>query len=182
MGFNFSTRKIREFIDEIRNFKTNLVQFDVDRVKRESAKRFAEEMTDVVIDILVNHDELNVPATSGPYESGPTPSMATKRAWKVRKAGRNDYTVRPHPSVRQRAIVLNDGYGTIEPNGDDPMGFTINGVPRLSYEVEGPDAARYWQSAFRALLQSDKIDEIAKEELNEEADRAFKSSTTVIKE
>jgi len=183
MGFNFNNRRIQKFIDDVRNFKTNLIQFDVDRVKREATRQFAVEMTKMVIKTLKSHPDINAPATTGPYESGPGPSIASREAWIVKKDSRGAYSVQPHPEVRQRAVVLNDGLGRIEPTGDGPLRWYVNGVPRFAEFIPADkthNETRYWQTAFNSLVQSGKMEDIGVTELEAEADRAFNKRTTVV--
>lgn len=156
---------------ELGVLRAQLGAIDEDEVKKETARRIAEEAAKMVRQ-AVFESSIRSPADKiSPYEGGPGPALATSPAWIVEETGKNTYTVSPHPQVRQRAHVLNYGYpGKITPTTADYMRFTVNGVPVFRKEVDGPDPVGYWEAAFRRLEQSGKIEEIAEEVLEEEVD------------
>ena len=171
MPIDYGIFEIRE---DLENFALSVQAVDMESVKEETLKRVASEMAEMVRQAVIAEPSITTPALNSPYERGPGPSMATKDAWQVTKAGGNRYTVSPHPSVRQRAIVLNFGYpGMIRPTNADYLRFTVDGVPVFRKEVPGPDETGYWQAAFQRMESSDKLEQIAQEELDEELEEKF---------
>lgn len=163
--------------EEIEEFGINLSRIDVENVKKETLARTARDLAEIVAMQVVQNTEINAPADTGPHESGPGPSMADgtrKGAWIVKRDGRSEYTVRPHPLVRKRAIVLNYGYpGEITPDNSDYLRFTVDGVPQFRKSVPGPDAANYWQAAMNELNSKDKLVKNGEIELRDEVERQF---------
>jgi hypothetical protein len=148
---------------------------DTEKITRNTMRRIAEEMTEMVRVAVVAEDDIKSPASLlSPYEAGDRPQMTQKDAWQVHKVTRDSYTVRPHPNIRQRAVVLNYGYqGRITPTNADYLRFTIDGVPTFRKSVEGPDETGYWEKAIQKMEQSDKPKRIAKDELEEELDESI---------
>jgi hypothetical protein len=157
------------------NIEHNLEDLDLDismeEVKRRTLKRAADELAEMVAVAVRSEDDITSPGLNSKYGRGPGPSMATKSAWVVERKG-NSYTVSPHPLVEQRAVVLNYGYpGKIRPKNADFLKFTVKGVPEPIYakEVDGPDETGYWQAAMTNFEKSGRLEEIALEELEREA-------------
>lgn len=166
MAIEIAEVSIRRQLDDL---VFDIETLDMDKVKKETLRGIASVAASFVREAVVASPEINAPATEGPYESGPGPSMASKEAWVVDEISDSHFQVRPHPLVRQRAIVLNDGYsGRIEPKQADALRFTVNGVPRFAAWVEGPDAAGYWEAAFRRLEHSGEFERIGMRELRKE--------------
>lgn len=171
MPIDYGMFEIEEDLDDL---LMSVEAVDMESVKEETLRRVAAEMADMVRQAVIEEPDIQSPALNSPYERGEGPSMATKDAWMVEKRGSNRYTVTPHPLVEQRATVLNFGYpGKIRPTNADYLRFTVNGVPIFRKEVEGPDETGYWQAAFQRLESSDKLEEIAREELSEELEEKF---------
>jgi len=146
------------------------LEIDMEKVERNTLKRSADALAEMVRQAVVDEDSISSPANLlSEYEGGPGPSMSRRKAWVVQRI-RNKWVVRPHPQVEQRATVLNYGYpGRITPNNADALRFTINGVPVYRDSVEGPERTRYWQAAVRRFRQSGELERIAQAELREEA-------------
>lgn len=169
MGLEFNQN---DFQRQLKQFSEDLDDIDVDRVKRRSMKRIAEEMAEMVRLAVIDEDKITSPATNSEWDRGEGPSMAQESAWRVDETGGGNYVVRPHPKVEQRAAVLNFGYpGTITPTSAEAMKFNLNGTPIYRDEVPGPDETGYWQAAFNMLEKSGKPEEIMEEELEREVDR-----------
>jgi len=166
--------QITNFEKDLSRMEVDLEQINMESVKERTLKRVANELSEMARQSIVAEADIISPAMNSPFERGDGPSLATGDAWLVTKVNNNRYRVHPHPLVRQRAIVLNSGYpGTITPNNADYLRFEVNGVPMYRKEVEGPDATGYWQAALRRLKQSNKLEEIADEELSVEFEEAF---------
>jgi len=150
-----------------------LEQIDMESVKKRTLKRVAQEMAGMVRQ-AVFESTIKSPADKiSKFEGGDGPPLATNDAWIVTNEG-NNYTVRPHPKVRQRAVVLNFGYpGKITPNNSEFLKFQIDGEPVFAKEVDGPEATGYWRVAFNRMKSSGKLEDIAKEELEIEFEEAF---------
>lgn len=171
MPVKFGVLRIQDELEELR---FNLDAIDIDKVKQETVRSTAMVMNSMVRQTLVAEERLNIPATKGPYESGPGPSMADKDAWIVEPVGDSEYTVRPHPQVKQRAYVLNYGYsGPITPNSADALRFTINGIPVYRDSVPGPEPTNYWQAALTRMEKSGKFERIGERELRKEIEEQF---------
>lgn len=173
---------------EVDNLQTDLVEFeeyidsvDMEKVFRTTIKEAATTLAEMVRQAVVAEEDIRSPARlNSPFENGPGPSMARRRAWKVKKKG-DRYIVKPHPEVEQRATVLNSGWGTITPNSADKLAFTVSGIPSSSEgttetrsliqkdSVDGPDETAYWQAALRRFEESDELERIGVRELREEA-------------
>jgi len=165
---------IFEIEKDLENFLFSVEAVDMESVKERTLKRVAAEMADIVRQTVIAEPKITTPALNSPYERGPGPSMATMDAWQVSKSGANRYIVSPHPLVRQRAVVLNFGYpGMIRPTNADYLRFTVDGVPVFRKEVPGPDETGYWSAAFQRMESSDKLEEIAQDELNKELEEKF---------
>lgn len=173
MPIRFESSKIEQDLDE---FNLRLEAIDMDSVKRKTLKRTANAMAELVRQAVVAEDDIQSPAgLLSPYESGPGAHMATLDAWHVHEKSSGQWVVEPKPQVRQRATVLNFGYpGMITPNNADALRFTVNGVPVFRESVQGPDRTGYWQAAFRRMEKSDKLRQIANEELDEEITEVFR--------
>lgn len=172
MTLEFSVEDLSSDLIELRS---DIEAIDMDAVKKRSTKRFAEEMAEYVRKAVVNSD-IQTPGMNSIYGRGPGPSMSTASAWVVKQDGKNRYSVRPHPKVRQRAIVLNYGYpGRITPNDSEALKFEVKGVPEpvFAKSVSGPDYTGYWQAAMKNLESSGRLEEIANEELEEEVEFKF---------
>lgn len=162
---------------EISDFAFKLEKIDMESVKKSTAKRTAEAMSEMVRQAVVAEGDIQSPPIGGnsPYTRGDGPSMSTGAAWLVEQVGSDKYVVTPHPEVRQRAIVLNYGYpGRITPNSAEALRFTIKGVPVFATSVKGPDPTGYWQAAYRRMQSSDKLERIANDELEKEIDEVFR--------
>jgi len=160
---------IGKFSDDLDDFQATLEAIDMESVKERTVKRAADEMAGMVRQAVFESSIKSPASKISPYESGDGPPLATNDAWIVTKDGANRYTVRPHPQVRQRAVVLNFGYpGKITPKNGEFLKFTVEGEPVWAREVDGPEATGYWQSAIQRMRNSGKLEEIAAEELNEE--------------
>lgn len=160
---NFS---VSHNIDEV-----SLSDVDMDAVERRTTKRMAEEMVEYVTDAIRMEDDITSPAMNGPNTRGPGPSLIQEMSWKVQPTGQGDYLVRPIDAVRQRAVVLNDGYpGRIYPTSAEALKFTFEGETVYADSVEGPDETGYWDAAYRRLKKSGRPLEIAKEELEREVE------------
>lgn len=160
---------IGEFSEDLQDFQMTLEAIDMESVKENTVRRAAEEMASMVRQAVFESSIKSPASKISPYESGDGPPLATNEAWMVEKDGPNRYTVRPHPQVRQRAVVLNFGYpGEITPKNGEFLRFTVEGEPVYARSVEGPDETGYWQAAYRRMQNSGKIEEIAAEELNRE--------------
>jgi hypothetical protein len=162
MAIDFDVAKLTNDLEE---FEMKLESIDVDSVKQRTLKRTAERAAQTVRQ-LVFESKIKSPANKiSPYESGDGPPLATGEAWQVIPDG-DQYFIRPHPKVEQRAYVLNFGYnGRIYPEDHEVLRFTVDGQPVFAPSVEGPDAVGYWQAAFKRLEGSDKLQEIAEDEL-----------------
>jgi len=159
---------------DLAQMSTNIQAVDMESVKERTLKRVAEEMSGMVRQAVFESNIRSPASKISPYESGDGPPLATNDAWLVKKTGGNRYSVFPHPEVRQRAMVLNFGYpGMIRPTNAEYLRFTVDGVPVFRKEVEGPDATGYWQAAFQKMQNSDKLQEIANEELEAEFEEKF---------
>jgi len=158
--------------EDLEDFQITLEAIDMESVKEETAKRAAREMSKMVRQ-AVFESSINSPAKSeSDFEAGTPPALVMGDAWRVGKRNTGEYFVLPHPNVRQRAIVLNYGYpGKITPNDSEFLKFKVEGEPVWAKEVDGPEATGYWQKAIRRMKDSDKLDEIAREELNKEVER-----------
>lgn len=155
-------------ISDLEEFKFNIEKIDMDKVKTETVRVTANVMAKKVRDAVLQEPRINT-GGSGPYERGEGPSMGTKDAWIVEPKSDDSFEVRPHPLVRQRAIVLNDGYpGTITPDGDKKLRFTVYGVPMFREEVSGPEATNYWRVAFQQMQKSREMEKIGERELRKE--------------
>jgi hypothetical protein len=165
--------EIGEISDDLEDFRITLRSIDMESVKERTLKRVAQEMSKMVRQ-AVFESSIKSPADKiSPYEGGPGPPLATGDAWIVKKEGAN-YVVRPHPEVRQRAVVLNFGYpGEITPNNGEFLRFMVEGEPVFARSVSGPEATGYWQAAYQRMENSGKLEDIAGEELR----REFEEST-----
>lgn len=162
MGIEYSGIEI---IDDLEELKFSLDSIDMEKVKRETVRISADKMSEKVRDAVIQDPTINT-GGSGPYESGPGPSMGTKDAWEVISRGNSSFIVKPHPEVEQRAIVLNDGYpGKIEPTGDSPLRFTVYGTPMFAESVDGPEARNFWRAAFQKMQQNNEVEKIGKNQL-----------------
>lgn len=161
--------KVRNIQSDLFDLSSSLEAVDMESVKIETIRRSAHAMAEMVRQAVVAEDKIKAPANfHSEYDGGPGPSMAHRNAWNVIKTG-NTYEVRPHPEVKQRAIVLNYGYpGEITPNTADVLKFNINGVPVFAESVSGPEYTGYWQAAERRFRASGKLERIAAAELREE--------------
>jgi len=160
---------IGQISEDLEDFQISLRAIDMDKVKERTLERVATEMTEMVRQAVVAENDIISPAMNSPNDRGDGPSMSTRDAWIAEKSGANRWTVRPHPSVRQRAVVLNFGYpGTITPTSSEFLWFEFQGHPISVREVEGPDETGYWQAAFQRIESSDRLQKIASEELEEE--------------
>lgn len=155
----------------------NLEELDArtDDIVERAVEKTAEDMAEIVATHVTANPEINSPATSGPYERGPGPSMSTKEAWKVRRMNKNTFQVRPRPEVEQRAIVLERGHipNRIFPKQADVLRFTVNGVPVYRESVQGTTARRYWQGALQEIESKNHLGQHLQDEIEEEADRIF---------
>jgi len=159
---------------ELSQMSTNIQAVDMESVKERTLKRVAERMSWMVRQAVFESSIKSPASKISPYESGDGPPLVTNDAWLFKKTGANRYSVFPHKDVRQRAMVLNFGYpGMIRPTNDEYLRFTVDGVPVFRKEVEGPDAIGYWQAAFQKMQNSDKLQEIANEELDAEFEEKF---------
>jgi len=61
----------------------------------------------------------------------------------------------------------------MQPNGDDPMTFTVHGFPVSKYHVEGPIAAGYWEAAFDQMEKTGQFERIGERELEREISGHF---------
>lgn len=163
--------------DDIEDFQMKLERVDLEKVEKLTLSRTARDLAEMVAMQVVQSSKINSPADTGPYESGSGPSMSDgsrKGAWMVKRDGRSNYTIKPHPLVRQRAIVLNYGYpGEITPTSADYMRFTVDGVPRFRKSVPGPEAAGYWEAAMNQLRSSGKLEKNGEIELRNEMEEHF---------
>jgi len=160
---------IGQFSDDLEDFQITLEAIDMESVKENTVRRAAQEMAGMVRQAVFESSIKSPASKISPYESGDGPAMATSDAWLVEKDGPSSYTVRPHPQVRQRAVVLNFGYpGEITPKNGEFLKFTVEGQPVWARSVDGPDATGYWQAAIQKMRNSGKLEEIAAEELNKE--------------
>lgn len=159
--------------EDLEDFQITLRSVDMESVKERTLKRVAKEMSNMVRQ-AVFESSIKSPADKiSPYEGGDGPPLATGDAWIVAKEGAN-YTVRPHPEVRQRAVVLNFGYpGEITPNNGEFLKFTVEGQPVWAKSVSGPEATGYWQAAYQRMENSGKLQDIAGEELRKEFDESI---------
>lgn len=164
---------VRELSSDLNKLNTSLEAVDMEKVERETLKRAAHTMSEMVRQAVIAEDDINAPAISGPYQRGGGPTMAQRAAWKVVEDG-NSYRVIPDPRIEQRAIVLNYGYdGRIYPDGDGPLRFYVDGAPVFAEWVEGPDYTGYWQAAMRRFRNSDRLRQMAADELQKEIDEKF---------
>lgn len=167
MPNNFEVRNLTEGLNDL---AVSLESIDMEKVKRDTLKKSADAMAEMVRLAVVAEPNINTPASlNSPYESGPGYSMSRRNAWQVKEMG-DQYIVTPHPKVEQRAVVLNYGVsGRITPDDSDYLWFEINGVPHSVPSVEGPEYTGYWQAAMRRFQSSDKMKRIAEAELRQEA-------------
>lgn len=166
MGIKLS---IGEFSDDLDDFQASLEAIDMESVKERTVKRAAEELAGMVRQAVFESSIKSPASKISPYESGDGPPLATRDAWIVTKEGSSSYSVRPHPKVRQRAVVLNFGYpGKITPKNGEFLKFTVEGEPVWAREVDGPEATGYWQAAIQNMRSSGKLEDIAEEELQKE--------------
>jgi hypothetical protein len=171
MGLNVS---IDNWEEEFADFRFSVEDIDMEEVKQEAVKKTAHDLAEMVRLQAKEADEFTTPGINSIYSRGKGPSMATKDAWNVEPRGPNEYIVKPHPSVEQRAYVLNYGYpGRIYPNNADALRFTVDGVPVFAEWVEGPEASHYWQAAMRAIESGNKMVENGEIALREEIEEAF---------
>lgn len=171
MPINYSIQNIEK---DLAQMSANVEAIDMESVKRRTLKRVADEMSKLVRQAVVDEPSITTPALNSPYKQGPGPSMSRHDAWMVEKTGANRYSVFPHPEVRQRAMVLNFGYpGMIRPTNSEFLRFTVDGTPVYAEEVEGPEYTGYWQAAYRKLQNSNKLEEIAGQELQAEFEEKF---------
>jgi len=168
MSFKFGDLEMRQ---DVRDFLLEIQAIDVEKVEENTVRRAAVEMSDMVRQAVIAEPEITTPAMNSVFERGDGPSMATEDAWIVSKTGTSRYSVKPHPKVKQRAYVLNFGYpGKITPTNAEALRFTIDGIPVFRTEVQGPDATHYWAKAVQRMKNSDKLQKIGSEELQEEVE------------
>lgn len=167
---------ISEIDNDLLEFREDLSDIDMERVKESTLRRVAEEMRDMVRLAIRQEDDITSPADlNSKYTGGPGPPMSQEAAWNVEKNGSDTYIVAPNPKVRQRAMVLNYGYpGMIRPTSGEALKFEVDGSTVFASEVEGPDPTHYWRAAREMLENSGKLEEIASEELEEEVEVAFR--------
>lgn len=164
---------VRQISNDLKSLDASIEAIDMEKVERETLKRAANTMSEMVRQAVIAEDNINAPAISGPYQRGEGPTMAQRAAWKVVEDG-NSYRVRPDPRVEQRAIVLNYGHpGRIYPDGDGPLRFYVDGAPVFAESVEAPDYTGYWQAAMRRFRNSDRLRQMAADELQKEIDDKF---------
>lgn len=141
------------YANQLRTLEAKFEAIDMDRVIRRGIEQTADDLREVVRTHIVAHPGIESPARlNSPYEHGPGPSMVRRPAWIVEHTGKGTFTVKPHPKVRQRAVILE--YGTrdpITPQTGDYLWFTVDGVPRSVEQVSGIEPRGYWRAAMQQI-------------------------------
>lgn len=146
---------------EFRELVAKFSAVNIEGAVAEGVLRTAEDMQEAVRQAVVAHPDIQSPANLiSQYDGGPGPPMAQTRAWQVIQLGDGAYEVRPHPQVRQRAVILEFGSSSpIVPRNANALRFNVNGVPVFADSVSGIEARRYWRSALRKVMQEDRLAE-----------------------
>lgn len=171
MGFSFDILAAEE---GLKDFRRELERINPDDITRETARDFAEKVRDVVTATIKAEGKITSPAMNSQYNRGPGPSMVQDAAWIITQEGTDSFSIEPHPSVRQRAYVLNYGYpGRITPNSAEVLKFEVNGEPFYRESVEGPDRTLYWEHAMKIVEDSGNLENIGRYNMIAEFEEVF---------
>lgn len=170
---------IEEFEEDLIEFNSSIEDISMEEVKREAARRTANELVEFIKVAIKLEDDITSPSTNSRYESGDGragkgPPLSTNAAWKVDQVGDNEFRVSPHDDAEQRVMVLNYGYpGRIYPDQKEALRFFIDGDEVFADSVEGPDPTLFWERAVKELNARNEFIKQGELVLEEEIEESF---------
>lgn len=164
-------------------FERSLESINMEEVKRRGVKNTAEELTERVQQNIRESDIQSPSRTMSkwyrnaePDERTEGPAMVRSAAWQVDKVDGETYRVRPHPSVRKRATILE--YKTRPPmtlGRASPMmlrGFRIKGEPQFAEQADSSGEHRFWRDSLKELISEQRLEYHLEQEFDKQLKEA----------